>query len=161
MFWICSHCNRGQCYWSPACRTEARLRQHRAANCRHQQSLEGRLDHRDRQRAYRLRFGTRKSQVQILPPRPPSNKIVRVFDDCIHNTDFQRGFSTAYLGYPVIASKHFRVSTVLSGGPPVTPPEHKQEATGDQNESRSAYARRIHDDGSIFATCGVIVIAEQ
>jgi len=55
MFFICAACYRGQRYCSAACRTPARLQQRRAANRRHQQSQEGRLDHRDRQRAYRRR----------------------------------------------------------------------------------------------------------
>ncbi len=55
VFWICRHCDRGQCYCSPACRDQARLEQRRRANCRHQRSPEGRLDHRDRQREYRRR----------------------------------------------------------------------------------------------------------
>lgn len=55
MFWICEHCDRGQCYCSAACRDQARREQHRRANCRHQRSPEGRLDHRDRQREYRRR----------------------------------------------------------------------------------------------------------
>ena len=56
MFFICSHCDRGQVYCSPGCRDAARRRQLRAANLRHQQSEEGRLDHCDRQRAYRRRL---------------------------------------------------------------------------------------------------------
>ena len=55
LFFICSHCDRGQRYCSQACRRSSRLEQQRAARRRHQDSLEGRLDHRDRQRAYRLR----------------------------------------------------------------------------------------------------------
>lgn len=55
LFFICSHCDRGQSYCSPSCRSLSRLKQLRAARRRHQQSPEGRLDHRDRQRAYRLR----------------------------------------------------------------------------------------------------------
>ncbi len=58
MFFICSHCYRGQRYCSQACRASARRQQRRAANRRHQQSAEGRLDHRDRQRAYRGRRAT-------------------------------------------------------------------------------------------------------
>lgn len=54
-FFICTHCDRGQCYCSSACRLQTRLAQQRAARRRHQQSPEGRLDHRDRQRAYRRR----------------------------------------------------------------------------------------------------------
>jgi len=54
-FFICSHCDRGHCYCSEDCRRQARLRQRRCANGRHQRSEEGRLDHRDRQREYRLR----------------------------------------------------------------------------------------------------------
>jgi hypothetical protein len=54
-FFLCSHCDRGQRYCSIACSEEARRRQRRAANRRHQQSPEGRMDHRDRQRQYRSR----------------------------------------------------------------------------------------------------------
>jgi len=42
-------------YCSPACRIAARLQQRRRANRRHQQSPEGRQDHRDRQEEYRRR----------------------------------------------------------------------------------------------------------
>ena len=55
LFWICRHCDRGQRYCGPLCRQQAYRQQRRLANRRHQQSLEGRLDHRDRQRAYRHR----------------------------------------------------------------------------------------------------------
>ena len=55
VFWICSHCDRGQCYCSSFCRVRARRQQRRRANRRHQRSPEGRADHRDRQREYRHR----------------------------------------------------------------------------------------------------------
>ena len=55
VFWICPHCDRGQRYCSAFCRVPARRQQRRCANRRHQQSPEGRLDHRDRQREYRHR----------------------------------------------------------------------------------------------------------
>ena len=55
LFWICRCCDRGQRYCSCRCRSKARRKQRRDANRRHQQSPEGRLDHRDRQRAYRRR----------------------------------------------------------------------------------------------------------
>ena len=55
VFWICRHCDRGHQYCGGRCRQKARRQQLRAANRRHQQSREGRLDHRDRQRAYRER----------------------------------------------------------------------------------------------------------
>ena len=55
LFFLCPECDRGQRYCSNPCRQQARLRQRRAANRRHQQSPEGRLDHRDRQRHYRER----------------------------------------------------------------------------------------------------------
>lgn len=55
MFFICSHCYRGQRYCSEVCRSQARRQQRHSANRRHQQSREGRLDHRDRQREYRQR----------------------------------------------------------------------------------------------------------
>ena len=58
LFFICSHCDRGQRYCSEVCRQISRLQQQRAARRRYQQSPEGRLDHRDRQRAYRLSKAT-------------------------------------------------------------------------------------------------------
>jgi hypothetical protein len=81
MFWICTCCDRGQRYCSAACRSHARRRRHRAANRRHQQSAEGRLDHRDRQRAYRCRRPRRRvtdqgSQAEISPPPSESGKAV-------------------------------------------------------------------------------------
>ena len=60
LFWICTCCDRGQRYCSAECRRQARCQQHRAANRRHQRSAEGRLDHRDRQRAYRCRHFRRR-----------------------------------------------------------------------------------------------------
>ena len=54
-FTICAACDRGHAYCSAPCRQAGRLRSLRAARARHQRSLEGRLDHRDRQRAYRQR----------------------------------------------------------------------------------------------------------
>src|SRR5260370_6921281 len=70
VFWICSHCDRGRCYCRAACRTEARRRQRRAANGRHQRSLEGRLDHRDRQRAYRRRRVTDQGSLSVISTAP-------------------------------------------------------------------------------------------
>jgi hypothetical protein len=55
-FYICRSCDRGQRYCSEHCRQKARREQCRKANRRHQQSLEGRLDHRDRQQLYRERL---------------------------------------------------------------------------------------------------------
>ena len=55
VFYICSSCYRGHRYCGDRCRKKARREQRRRANQRHQQSREGRLDHRDRQRAYRER----------------------------------------------------------------------------------------------------------
>lgn len=55
IFWICRRCDHGQQYCSEHCRTKARREQRRAANLRHRKTLEGRLDQRDRQRAYRRR----------------------------------------------------------------------------------------------------------
>jgi hypothetical protein len=74
LFFICSHCDRGHCYCSEGCRRQARLRQRRCANGRHQRSEEGRLDHRDRQREYRLRRQiaaasvTDHGSISITPP---------------------------------------------------------------------------------------------
>jgi len=55
LFAICASCDRGHAYCSSVCRTAARRRSVRAARRRHRASPEGRLDHRDHQRAYRAR----------------------------------------------------------------------------------------------------------
>lgn len=69
-FFLCRACDRGQCYCSAACRRRARTSQRRAARQRHQRSPAGRLDHRDRQRAYRRRQAVRRhtEQTTALPP---------------------------------------------------------------------------------------------
>lgn len=53
VFYICRSCDRGHRYCNDSCREKARRLQRRQANRKHQQSLEGRLDHRDRQRRWR------------------------------------------------------------------------------------------------------------
>jgi len=55
LFHICRRCDRGQRYCTDHCREKARRSQRRQANRKHQQSPEGRLDHRDRQRQWRAR----------------------------------------------------------------------------------------------------------
>ena len=60
VFYICNSCYRGHRYCGDRCRKKARREQRRRANQRHQQSREGRLDHRDRQRAYRERCRLRR-----------------------------------------------------------------------------------------------------
>ena len=62
MFFVCPRCDQEQVYCSKPCSKHAHLAKHRVANRRHQQSEEGRLDHRDRQRAYRRRKALASSQ---------------------------------------------------------------------------------------------------
>ena len=75
VFWICRHCDRGHQYCGERCRQKARRQQLRAANRRHQQSREGRLDHRDRQRDYRERCRRRVTD-QPSPATFDSGSIV-------------------------------------------------------------------------------------
>lgn len=58
LFLVCRSCDRGQQYCSEACREPARQAQKAAARRRHQESPEGRADHRDHQRALRERQRT-------------------------------------------------------------------------------------------------------
>lgn len=53
--YICTHCDRGQCYCTDGCARAARRRSQREANRRHQSSLGGRLRHAERARRYRSR----------------------------------------------------------------------------------------------------------
>ena len=63
VFFLCPSCYQGQSYCGPECREAVRQRVARAAQARHQRSEEGRLDHRDRQRAYRQRMHQRTSMA--------------------------------------------------------------------------------------------------
>ena len=74
VFYLCGSCYRGQAYCGHPCRATAQRRQRRRANARHQRSPEGRLDHRDRQRAYRAR---RRRRVTDVPStRPPRSTTI-------------------------------------------------------------------------------------
>lgn len=66
LFFACRLCDRGQRYCGEACAGEARQRALRAARLRHQRSPEGRLDHRDRQRAYRARLRVMDTRSEML-----------------------------------------------------------------------------------------------
>ena len=75
VFSICGSCWRGQAYCGARCRATAQRRQRRHATAKHQRSDEGRLDHRDRQRAYRARCRLRR--VTDAPsPRPPRSTTI-------------------------------------------------------------------------------------
>ena len=76
VFWICRSHDRGHCYCSDRCRQKARRKQRREANLRYRQTLEARLDQRDRQRAYRQRLAKRSVMDQGSPEEPFSRKIV-------------------------------------------------------------------------------------
>ena len=75
MFYICRSCYRGQVYCGDECRRRMRRQQRWRANRRHQQSREGRLDHRDRQRAYRERRGLRRVTDHTSPATYDSGSI--------------------------------------------------------------------------------------
>ena len=75
MFYICGSCYRGQVYCGDGCRKSAQLQQHRNANRKHQESQEGRLDHRDRQRVYRERCRLRRVTDATSPRRDRSGNI--------------------------------------------------------------------------------------
>ena len=60
MFYICGSCYRGQVYCGERCRRRMRRNQMRRANRKHQDSPEGKLDHRDRQRVYRAKCRLRR-----------------------------------------------------------------------------------------------------
>ena len=76
IFWIHRSCDRGHRYCSDRCRQKARREQRRAANLRYRQTLEARLDQRDRQRSYRQRLAKHSVMDQGSPEEPFSRKIV-------------------------------------------------------------------------------------
>jgi hypothetical protein len=63
---ICSRCDRGNRYCSPACSKEARRKQCRAARHRYQSSQRGAEKHRQHQRAYEKRRLQKDSQKSLM-----------------------------------------------------------------------------------------------
>ena len=84
LFAICSHCDRGHVYCGPPCSLGARRDSLRRARRRHRRSPEGRLDHRDRERARRRRkqlfvprvgdhpSATASPEIKLAPALDPS-----------------------------------------------------------------------------------------
>ena len=103
VFWICRRCDRGQRYCSPACQAEARRQQRRCANRRHQQSPEGRKDHRDRQRDYRKRRAQRSVTDQgSASASAPGN--MPTWDARSARTAAPVGFPALAIRRPVLAA---------------------------------------------------------
>ena len=115
LFWICRRCDRGHRYCSDRCRQETRRRQRREANRRHQQSLEGRLDHRDRQRAYRRRCRERVTDQG----RRHDRTLVRMalVDSLRFSLPGKEGEprKERYVPSPFDRRRHFRARCVLCG----------------------------------------------
>ena len=77
MFAVCRSCDRGQRYCSDACRKRMRQQQLRSAGGRYQSSEAGRLNHCQRQQAYRQRQCrprvTHQGPVSITAPQPSAS----------------------------------------------------------------------------------------
>ena len=88
MFYLCPHCDRGQRYCRPHCRDKSRRLQRREANRRYDQSLglDGRLDHRQRQREYRQRLKARVTDQSSLRPSPCVNLTVPAAPEMVEAT---------------------------------------------------------------------------
>ena len=112
VFFVCSHCDRGQRHCSLACRKQARLRQHRGANRRYRNSPEARKDHRDRQREYRrLRAQTRVPDHKFHFARFPA--IIRMWEGRSNRN--RSSTAILYRGAPCLARKTVRRMAVLPG----------------------------------------------
>ena len=101
MFYLCPHCDRGQRYCSYRCREKSRRQQRREANRRYQQSLglEGRLDHRQRQREYRQRLKARVTDQSSLRASPCVNLTAPPAPEPVESppaADFPRGPGAEY-----------------------------------------------------------------
>jgi len=71
VFLICRSCDRGHVYCSRRCSERARRESLRIIRRRHARSPEGRLDTRDRQRAWRRRQALLRRQTVTDPTSPP------------------------------------------------------------------------------------------
>ena len=92
MFYICKSCYRGQAYCGDGCRGRMRREQKRRARRRHQQSREGRLDHRDRQRAYRERCRLGRVTDHTSAGSGRSGNIGATWTERVMSTPLSEGF---------------------------------------------------------------------
>jgi len=109
LFWVCGHCDRGQCYCCQTCRQEARRQQQRAANRRYQRTEAGRRAHCHRQRTYRqvharLRVTHHGSYSitpasNVFPPGPPNCVVCRQRSHWIDPFERIRAHSTRQWGW--------------------------------------------------------------
>jgi hypothetical protein len=76
---LCSRCDRGNRYCSPACASMARRASLRAAGLRYQRSRRGRFKHAARQARYRARCRARQKVTHHSPQAPRSLGKLQVF----------------------------------------------------------------------------------
>ena len=105
VFWICRHCDRGHRYCGERCRQKKRRQQTRDANRRHQQSEEGRLDHRDRQRVYRKKLPPPARDGSYLRPSPPIRQYQKTMDETAKKAALLGGIS-ASAAIEAVSSRH-------------------------------------------------------
>lgn len=105
IFSICCRCDRGHVYCGPTCSGLARRDSLRRARRRHRHSLEGRLDHRDHERARRkrrrqaLRVGDHGSSAPVSCASLPAS-----FPEASSHAVFSTRFPS-----PVTAPRHCAV----------------------------------------------------
>ena len=104
-FYICHSCYRGQVYCGEGCRRRMRRQQMRRANRKHQQSREGRLDHRDRQRVYRKKCRLRRVTDHTSARRPRSVNIKKPWTKQRRRPPFLGGIS-ASAAMEAVSSRH-------------------------------------------------------
>ena len=104
-FYICGSCYRGQVYCGERCRRRMRRQQMRRANRKHQDSPEGRLDHRDRQRVYREKCRLRRVTDQYFRPSPPIRQYQKTMDETAKKAALLGGIS-ASAAIEAVSSRH-------------------------------------------------------
>ena len=92
VFYICNSCYRRQAYCGDMCREKARTEQLRLANWLYQQTEEARLDHCDRQRAYRERCRLRGVTDHTSAGHVRSVKIEEPVKETGRSTPLAEGF---------------------------------------------------------------------
>ena len=99
VFYICNSCYRRQAYCGETCRDKARGEQLRLADQRYRETEEARLDHCDRQRAYRERCRLRVTDhtsagngrsVKIVEPVRETGRSTPLADKLQDRTRFER-----------------------------------------------------------------------
>jgi hypothetical protein len=151
-FFVCQKDYRGQAYCSDPCRAAARVVSARAARRQHERSDLGRLDHRDRQRAYRMRLRARVTD-HASPVVPSPRKLSPLRSEPAHRAHVRVGLprcarcgcESAWARWAPLPGTRIRARPRVQWGQAATIPRLARPSLARDGPSRVAGAGSTHE----------------